>query len=180
MLEPILGVADRQVKLVDRQFKHYSRCMSVFDEFGKNLRKSSQQWLQWAQKHAQDLGESSLRQIERQDLLTEKQRLHTEVGKRVVEAFLEKGQKTIRQGSTQIANELNRLAAIDERLEAIEAEEAAAAAQRESQRAEKSEKGAGPSTNAATPRQLSEGSSDSDGFSEQRSHENDDDSKKDR
>lgn len=124
--------------------------MSLFNELSQNLRKSSQRWITWARQHAQELGESSLRQIERQDLLTELHRLQTDVGRNVVEAFLDKKQKTIRPGSTQIADQLKRIEAINTRLDEIAAEE-------EQQRAEEQRTDAAGSDAAGT-----EGSNHSD------------------
>lgn len=137
--------------------------MSLLNEISDNLKKSSQKWVQWARQHAQDLGESSLRQIERQDLLAERQRIQTEIGARVVEAFLEQNQKTIRPGSPQLSQRLERVAEIEARLAQIAEEEKKA---REEEKATESEQQSPatqlPNTEASDadhpPREESEGS----------------------
>lgn len=90
--------------------------MSIWNELNENLRHSSRQWLDWAKQHAQDIGDASMRHIERQDLLSERKQLLQRLGEATADRFLVEDKKTVRHDSPGVRELLERISAIDERL----------------------------------------------------------------
>ena len=90
--------------------------MNVWDDLQENFSKRSREWLSWAKQHAQEIGEAGVRHIERQDLLSERKQLVHRVGEDAVNRFLLEEKKTIRADTAGIAEHLERIRKIDERL----------------------------------------------------------------
>ncbi|MDA3951546.1 MAG: hypothetical protein PF508_20225 [Spirochaeta sp.] len=90
--------------------------MNVWDDLNRNISKTSQQWLSWAKQHAQELGDAGVRHVERQDLLSERKQLVHRIGDEVVNRFLVAEKKTLRPDSPEIAEHVERIRTIDERL----------------------------------------------------------------
>lgn len=94
--------------------------MSVLDEMNENMRKTGREWVEWAKAHAQDLSERGIRHLERQDLLADRKRIVNRVGEYVVERLIDEEKKTIRTDAADLAVLLQRIRAINSRLEEIE------------------------------------------------------------
>lgn len=90
--------------------------MSIWNELNENLRESSRQWLEWAKQHAQDIGDTGMRHIERQDLLSERKQLLQRLGDVTADRFLVEHKKTIRRDSPGVEEIIDRVSTIDERL----------------------------------------------------------------
>ena len=90
--------------------------MNVWDDLNKNIKSSSKQWLSWAKQHAREIGDAGIRHIERQDLLAERRQLVRRLGEEVVNRFIVEDKKTLRADTADIAEVLDRIRTIDERL----------------------------------------------------------------
>ena len=99
--------------------------MKIWDELNHNLRKSTKTWVDWARTHAQDIGEAGMRHIERQDLLSERKSLVHQVGELVTSRMLIEEKKTVRHDTPGMPELLERLGAIDERLDELAGQEEA-------------------------------------------------------
>ncbi len=93
--------------------------MSVWDELQHNVRNSTKQWLDWAHRHAQEIGDTSMRHIERQDLLAERRQLLLRLGESLADRFLVEGKKTVRSDSPEFREALDRVSEIDRRLDEL-------------------------------------------------------------
>jgi len=102
----------------------YSYTMNVWDDLNKNLARTSRQWVSWAKQHAQELGDTGLRHIERQDLLGERKQLIQRIGEEVVNRFLVEEKKTLRSDTGEIEPQLQRVRTIDARLAELAARDA--------------------------------------------------------
>lgn len=90
--------------------------MGIWNDLNENLRESSKTWVDWAKRHAHDLGETSMRHLERQDLLSERKALMQRLGELVADRFLIEEKKTLRPDSPGFAEVLERVQVIDQRL----------------------------------------------------------------
>lgn len=98
--------------------------MNVWDSVGENVKRSTRQWVSWAREHAREIGDAGIRHIERQDLLSERQKLYGLLGEMVARKFILEDQKTLRPGSPGIDELLERIGKVNSRLEELEAEDA--------------------------------------------------------
>lgn len=99
--------------------KRYRVGMGVWDELQHNVRNSTRQWLDWAHHHAQEIGDTGMRHIERQDLLAERRQLLLRLGELLANRFLVEGKKTVRSDSPEFRAALERISEIDRRLEEL-------------------------------------------------------------
>ena len=90
--------------------------MGVFDGMNESIRKTGREWSEWARKNARDLGERSMRHLERQDLLTERKRHIYRVGEFVVHKMLELDKKSIRADAAELSDLLDSIRSVDDRL----------------------------------------------------------------
>lgn len=94
----------------------------MWNSIGGDVKRSTLQWLEWAKTHAHEIGDAGIRHLERQDLLAERNKVHTALGERVAKKFLEQDQKTIRIGTPEVAELLERIRLIRFRLAELDAE----------------------------------------------------------
>ncbi|WP_018526456.1 hypothetical protein [Alkalispirochaeta alkalica] len=95
--------------------------MKIWDDVHHEFRESTRTWVDWVRRGARELGDSGLRQIERRDLQAERRRSEEKLGAIVAERFITDGKKTLRCDAPGLIELLQRIRAIDERLEALEA-----------------------------------------------------------
>lgn len=96
--------------------------MKIWDELNENFKGQTRNWVGWARKHAQELGEVGMRHVERQDLLGERRREIAHLGEQVANRFILEDKKSIRIDSPGIADTLDRIRAIDRRLQELQEE----------------------------------------------------------
>ncbi|POR05164.1 hypothetical protein AU468_02115 [Alkalispirochaeta sphaeroplastigenens] len=94
--------------------------MKIWDDVHHEFRESTRTWVDWVRRGARELGDSGLRQIERRDLQAERRRSEEKLGAIVAERFITDGKKTLRRDAPGLIELLQRIRAIDERLEALE------------------------------------------------------------
>lgn len=99
-------------------------CMKIWDELNENLKDSTKAWMDWARRHAQELGDAGLRHVERQDLLSERRRSIAQLGELVANRLLLEDKKMVRADSPAIAEIIARLRTIETRLEQLQNEDA--------------------------------------------------------
>ncbi len=97
--------------------------MGVFDGMNENVRKTGQEWADWAKRHAREIGDRGMRHLERQDLLAERKRLVVRVGEYVVSKLVDQGAKTIRGDASELVELTGGIQTIDRRLEELRTED---------------------------------------------------------
>lgn len=97
--------------------------MKIWDEVNENLKDSTRTWMDWARRHAQELGDAGIRHVERQDLLSERRRDVARLGELVCNRFILEDKKTVRSDSPGVAEIVERLRMIEARLEQLQGEE---------------------------------------------------------
>lgn len=110
---------ERETALVVTPGARYRSGMGIWNDLNRNLKESSREWVDWARQHAHEIGEAGLRHIERQDLLAERKQLLHRVGETVADRFLVENKKTLRRDSPGVAELLERVEAINTRLDEI-------------------------------------------------------------
>lgn len=101
--------------------------MAFWDELNSGLRTSTRQWVDWAKRHAQDVGEAGVRHVERQDLLRERRQVVQQLGEYTAARFLVEDRKTIRVDAAEVREMLDRLRPIEERLAELARQDAPSA-----------------------------------------------------
>ena len=94
--------------------------MKIWDELNDNLKDSTRTWMDWARRHAQELGDVGLRHVERQDLLSERKRAVNRLGEVIANRFILEDKKTVRIDSPGIAEIVDRLRVIEDRLQQLQ------------------------------------------------------------
>ncbi|TVR70511.1 MAG: hypothetical protein EA427_05720 [Spirochaetaceae bacterium] len=97
--------------------------MKIWDELNDNLKDSTRTWMEWARRHAQELGDAGLRHVERQDLLSERRRSVALLGEVVANRFILEDKKMVRADSPGVAEIIERLRKIESRLEHLRGED---------------------------------------------------------
>ena len=95
--------------------------MSMWDELNETLRDSTRRMLDRARQRAQDVGEVSMRHLERQDLLAERKEILAQLGQIVADRFILEDKKTVRADTPAIAPCIERVREIDLRLQELSA-----------------------------------------------------------
>ena len=95
--------------------------MNMWKELNRNIKRSSNEWIAWARQHAKEIGDASIRHIERQDLLSERKQLTARLGEAAVNRFVTERKKTLRSDAPEISEICDRISLIDERLDQLAA-----------------------------------------------------------
>jgi predicted secreted Zn-dependent protease len=98
--------------------------MKLWNDLNENLKKNTRHWLEWAKNNAREMSDAGLRQVERRDLLSERKQLAHQVGDVVVDRFIAEDKKTVRSDMAGVSEHLERIRAIDARLDELSREEA--------------------------------------------------------
>ena len=90
-----------------------------------SFKESSQRWLSWTKQHARELSDAALRHVERQDLLSERQKLLMRAGEVVVQRLVNEGKKSVSSSQPELAEIFQRLQEVQHRLDELASDDRA-------------------------------------------------------